>query len=74
MAYIKPGRKLGGANLDDFVAQRRAVSLCADCEHKYGDWHTKVGYSRRDHKSITDCDGCGESPVYCTEFYSALVV
>ena len=72
MSVLKPARRLGGAWFGDFVAQRRAVSLCLDCERKYGDWHIKANYSKRDARAITDCDGCGESPVICSSYYSAL--
>ena len=73
ISLFKPANRLGGSWLDDFIAQRKAVALCPNCERKYGDWQVRFNYGKRDHKEITDCDGCGETPILCSSFYSKIV-
>ena len=73
MTILKPGRRLGATWIDDFVARRRAVSLCPDCERKYGDWHVRFHYHARDAKEITDCDGCGQILQRCTAYYASIM-
>lgn len=72
LAVIKPGRRLGGAWIDELVSGRRAVSLCAACGKKYGDWHARVGYEQRSQLELTDCDGCGTELSLCYGYYASL--
>ena len=72
MALIKPGRRLGDAWIDSFVAQRKAVAVCPDCAKKYGDWHVRHHYNKRDEPELNDCDGCGEYRL-CAGYYSSIV-
>jgi hypothetical protein len=74
MSVFKPGRVLGGAWLDQFISQRKAVCLCPDCVRKYSEIFVRVGYTQRDSGSVTDCDGCGETPVLCAEYYSSILM
>ena len=75
MVITKPGRRLGGAWLDDFVAQKKAVNLCVEgneCAKKYGDWHSKRNYSARSRQVLTDCDGCGRELQRCNSYFYSL--
>lgn len=73
MTTLKPGRRLGASWIDEFVGNRRSVSLCRECERKYGDWHVHVNYHARDVAELTDCDGCGESLKVCKGYYASLI-
>jgi hypothetical protein len=64
---LKPGRRLGGAWIDDFVALGRQVCICEDCNRRYGDWWNGVQY-RAMEAVIGDCDGCGEPLMKCVKF------
>jgi hypothetical protein len=72
MAITKPGRRLGGAWLDEFVSAKKAVSLCPECERRYGDWHSKRNYRIRDRRVLTDCDGCGAELSFCSSYFYAI--
>lgn len=71
-ALVKPGRRLGGAWIDEFVSAKASVSLCADCERKYGNWHEYCNYEKRHQLEITDCDGCGQELQFCHGWYYSL--
>ena len=58
--------------MDSLVSSRRAVSICADCERKYGDWHIRHNYVKRETEEVTDCDGCGTFG-FCAGFFPSLV-
>ena len=73
MTQLKPGRRLGAAWIDSFVSNRRAVSLCAECQHRYGDWDTRNGYSARDRLELSDCDGCGQVLQVCKGYFASLM-
>jgi len=73
MTQLKPGRRLGGAWMAEFIGQRKSVSLCSECERKYGDWHTRCDYHARERLELTDCDGCGEVLKLCKGYYSRLM-
>lgn len=73
MTTLKPARILGASWIDNFVAQRRCVSLCPDCERKYGNWHVVNNYHSREAKEITDCDGCGQVLQRCTAYYASIM-
>lgn len=73
MTILKPGRRLGATWMSDFIGQRKSVSLCADCQRKYSNWHEKVGYHVRDNSDLTDCDGCGQVLQNCKSYYSSLM-
>jgi hypothetical protein len=71
-AVRKPERQLGAPWIDNLVAQRMAVSLCADCANRYGTWHIAVGYKKRDRLELSDCDGC-RAFGQCGSYYSSLM-
>jgi hypothetical protein len=72
ISLVKPGRRLGGAWIDQFVAQGTSVSLCAECGKRYSDWQEKAGYDCRDQIELTDCDGCGQELMRCRGWYKRI--
>ncbi len=72
LALIKPGRRLGGSWMDDFIGQKRSVTLCRDCESKYGNWYVGCHYERRTGEELTDCDGCGTELSTCHSYFYSL--
>ena len=73
LAVVKPGRRLGGAWMDDLVSAGRSVSLCLECDKKYGaSWRQRHNYEARDLLELTDCDGCGQELRFCRGFYLRL--
>lgn len=71
-SLVKPGRRLGGGWMDEFVSAGKSVSLCLECQKKYGNWNEKHGYEMRDQIELTDCDGCGEELKFCRGYYLRL--
>ena len=72
VAIRKPGRRLGGGWLDEFVSAKKAVNLCATCAKRYGDWWSKRNYRIRDRRALTDCDGCGNELELCNSYFYGL--
>lgn len=71
-ALVKPGRRLGAAWIDQFVAERKSVSICAECDRRYAGWAEKYNYEPRTQRELTDCDGCGEPLRVCKGYYYRL--
>lgn len=67
----KPGRRLGGAYIDEKVSERRVVTLCQPCVFKYGNWYKRTHYHADwGWNYIGDCAGCGEVNTKVTLFHA----
>lgn len=77
-AHEAGGRKRGrtaGGWVDELAAQKRVITLCPDCTHKFNP--ARVGYRKEKEFPfcIAKCDGCSVTDMKCSmyiyaEYYS----